>query len=262
MCLAPIWSPWGNASHWLIQRGNRHSAVPGADASKNAMCSSRAWHQIWSPWGNASHWLMQPGDRNSAVPGTDASKSAQRSSRAWHQFWSLWGNASHWLMQPGDRNSAVPGTDASKNAKRISERLKGASDGCFKREQYERKGMGHSDRWKSRSRHSASDPRPRTNHRSGPAIPRTRSANNCDPAELGKATIALGQTTVGESQVDSQLPLSGEPLLNQFTLLEEASIASSQLAAREVAPSLPSDAGITVSMFNGKSRLKIFGSLS
>jgi len=66
----------------------------------------------------------------------------------------------------------------------------------------------------------------------------------------------------GESQVDSQLPLSGEPLLNQSTILEEASIASSQLATREVAPSLPSDDGITVSMFNGKSRLKIFGSLS
>ena len=63
------------------------------------------------------------------------------------------------------------------------------------------------------------------------------------------ATIALGQTTDGESQVDSQLPLSGEPLLNQSTILEEASIASSQLAAREVAPSLPSDDGITVSMF-------------
>ena len=76
------------------------------------------------------------------------------------------------------------------------------------------------------------------------------------------ATIALGQTTDGESQVDSQLPLSGEPLLNQSTIPEEPSIASSQLAAREVAPSLPSDDGITVSMFNGKSRLKIFGSLS
>ena len=111
------------------------------------------------------------------------------SSCAWHQFRSPWGNASHWLMQRGNRHSAVPrGTDASKSAKRVSERLKGASDGRFKRGQYERKGMGHSDRWKSRSRHSASDPRPRTNHRSGPAIPRTRSANNCDPAEPGKAT--------------------------------------------------------------------------
>ncbi len=151
---------------------------------------SCAWHQFWSPWGNASHWLMQPGDRHSAVPGgADASKNALCSSCAWHQIWSPWGDASHWLIQRGDRHSAVPrGTGASKSAKRVSERLKGASDGRFKRGQYERKGMGHSDRWKSRSRNSASDPRPRTNHRSGPAIPRTRSANNCDPAELGKAT--------------------------------------------------------------------------
>jgi hypothetical protein len=37
--------------------------------SDQTECSSCAWHQIWSPWGNASHWLMQPGDRHSAVPG-------------------------------------------------------------------------------------------------------------------------------------------------------------------------------------------------
>jgi hypothetical protein len=76
------------------------------------------------------------------------------------------------------------------------------------------------------------------------------------------ATIALGQTTVGESQVESRRPLAGEPLLNPSTFNEEASIASSQLAAWEVAPSLPIDDGITVSMLNGKSQLKIFGSLS
>ncbi|MFN9912421.1 MAG: hypothetical protein ACK53L_07545, partial [Pirellulaceae bacterium] len=34
------------------------------------------------------------------------------------------------------------------------------------------------------------------------------------------------------------------------------------MATWEVAPSLPIDDGITVSMFNGKSQLKIFGSLS
>ena len=76
------------------------------------------------------------------------------------------------------------------------------------------------------------------------------------------ATIALGQTAVGESQIDSQLPLAGEPLLNQSAFVEEPSIASSQLATWEVAPLLPIDDGITVSMFNGKSQLKIFGSLS
>ena len=76
------------------------------------------------------------------------------------------------------------------------------------------------------------------------------------------ATIALGQTTDGESQVVSQLPLSGEPLLNQSAIIEEASIASSQSAVWEVASSLPRDDGITVSMLNGKSRLRIFGSLS
>lgn len=35
--------------------------------------------------------------------------------------------------------------------KRVSERLKGASDGRFKRVQFDRKGMGHSDRWILRS---------------------------------------------------------------------------------------------------------------
>jgi hypothetical protein len=30
---------------------------------------SCAWHQFGSPWGNASHYLMQTGDRHSAVPG-------------------------------------------------------------------------------------------------------------------------------------------------------------------------------------------------
>ena len=162
----------------------------GTDASKRARRLSCAWHRFGIPWDNASYWLMQPGDGHSAVPGGRTLAKVRRFRPcAWHRFWSLWGNASYWLMQPGDRHSAVPrGTNASKSAKRVSERLKVASDGCFKRGQYDRKGMGHSDWWKSRCRHSASDPRPRTNHRSGPAILRTRSANNCDPAELGKAT--------------------------------------------------------------------------
>lgn len=67
---------------------------------------------------------------------------------------------------------------------------------------------------------------------------------------------------VEESQTDSQLPLAGEPLLNQSTSIEEASIASTQLAMMEIASPPQSDDGITVSMLNGKSKLKIFGSLS
>jgi hypothetical protein len=53
-----------------MQRGDRHSAVPGGRMlAKVRRFRPCAWHRFWSPWGNASYWLMQPGDRNSAVPG-------------------------------------------------------------------------------------------------------------------------------------------------------------------------------------------------
>ena len=118
----------------------RHPLAPGTGASKSAMRSSCAWHQFGGLWGNASHCLMQTGDRHSAVTwGADASKSVVRSSCAWHRFGSPWdnashgltrpgdghrfggpwGNASHWLTRPGDRHSVVTrGTDASKGAVR------------------------------------------------------------------------------------------------------------------------------------------------
>ena len=35
----------------------------------SVMCLAPISHRFWSPWGNASHYLMQPRDRHSAVPG-------------------------------------------------------------------------------------------------------------------------------------------------------------------------------------------------
>jgi len=110
MCLAlrsscawhRFWSPWSNASDWLMQTGDKHSAVPGgADASKSELPSSCAWHQFWCRWDNASHCLMPPEDRHSAVPGgADASKRVLRSSCAWHQFWS---RKIEWQHSPGTK---------------------------------------------------------------------------------------------------------------------------------------------------------------
>ena len=35
----------------------------------HVMCLAPISHRFCSPWGNASHYLMQPGDRHSAAPG-------------------------------------------------------------------------------------------------------------------------------------------------------------------------------------------------
>jgi hypothetical protein len=76
------------------------------------------------------------------------------------------------------------------------------------------------------------------------------------------ASIALGQVATVESQGISRTPAEVELIPNQSPLTGESTIDSSPSPEWDLAPSLLSDDGTTVSMFNGKSQLKIFGSLS
>jgi hypothetical protein len=76
------------------------------------------------------------------------------------------------------------------------------------------------------------------------------------------ASIVLAQTTDVGFQANTQSSPGIEVQPEQTSLPVEAGNDASQLPAWNVAPTSPSDDGITVSMLNGKSRLKIFGSLS
>lgn len=76
------------------------------------------------------------------------------------------------------------------------------------------------------------------------------------------ASIVPAQTTDVGFQANTQSSPGIEVQREQTSLPVEAGNDASQLPAWNVAPTSPSDDGITVSMLNGKSRLKIFGSLS
>jgi len=82
MCLAPIshrfCSPWGNASHYLMQPRDRHSAVPGG----RMLAKVRSVRHV--PGTNFARHV--PGTARH-VPGTTSCAWHQfRPSCAWHQF--------------------------------------------------------------------------------------------------------------------------------------------------------------------------------
>jgi hypothetical protein len=72
------------------------------------------------------------------------------------------------------------------------------------------------------------------------------------------AAIAVGQTT----EIDSQPAITAADSPNQASEMAEQNLEPNDSPVWEIPLAPPSDDGITVSMLNGKSRLKIFGSLS
>ncbi len=78
----------------------------------------------------------------------------------------------------------------------------------------------------------------------------------------GRLRLFFAQTTDQGLQANTQSSPSFEVQLEQTPLPVETGNDSNPLSTWNVTPTPPEDDGVTVSMLNGKSRLKIFGSLS
>ncbi len=81
-------------------------------------------------------------------------------------------------------------------------------------------------------------------------------------AMLWSATLALGQSTRSESPSSSNTTTAELPKPNPTLISDETKGDSNQMQVWEFASSPPTEDGLTVSMLNGKSKLKILGSLS
>ncbi len=84
----------------------------------------------------------------------------------------------------------------------------------------------------------------------------------CFACIVWSASIVVAQTSNEGFQPNSQSSPDIESQREQTQLPVEAANDSSELRTWNATPTAPTDGGITVSMLNGKNRLKIFGSLS